>query len=97
MDEVVGVRFQLSGDIVFFGAGGLNPQPGEWVVVEAESGPVVGMVAIAPSQMIHSGLSAPLPTLLRVATQEDFAAPSAIPGQGSLILDVQLDSGLASP
>lgn len=95
MDDVVGIRFQLSGDIVFFKAEGLDPQPGQWVVAEAESGPVVGLVAIAASQIIHTSLSGPLPSILRMAPQEDFASPSSIPGRGSLLLDVQLESGLA--
>jgi cell fate regulator YaaT (PSP1 superfamily) len=95
VDDIVGLRFQLSGDIVFFLAGDLDPRPGEWVVVEAESGPVVGLVAIAASQMIHSSLSGPLPSILRMATQEDFASPSSIPRTGAILLDVQLESGLA--
>ena len=93
MSNLVGIRFSRSGDLVYFDADALDPQPGQWAVADGGDGPAVGWVAVASAQIIHSSFPAPLPSILRMATADDLEGSPSMPGQGAALLDVQLETG----
>ncbi len=93
MSNTVGIRFSRSGDLAYFDAAELDPQPGQWVVADSGDGPAVGLVAAAPAQIIHSSFPAPLPPILRMATADDFQDSPSMPGQGAALLDMQVETG----
>ena len=65
MSTIVGVKFNRGGRIYFFDQSELKIVVGDRVMLETEGGPKEGLVAIAPSQVIHSDLKGPLDPILR--------------------------------
>ena len=71
--RLAGVRLQRAGRVHYCDPGDLDLKVNDLVVVEAEGGPVVGKVVIAPDQVRHAeGVEVLLP-ILRQATAEDLA------------------------
>ena len=69
LSAIVGVRFQPYDRVTYFEAEGLALSVGDKVVVETESGPREGRVAIAPGQVVHSDLRGPLNRVLARADE----------------------------
>jgi cell fate regulator YaaT (PSP1 superfamily) len=77
--NIVGVRFQRAGKVVYFNAESFGDlQLNEYVVVEGAHGLAVGRVVIAPNQLIHAELAPPLKLVLRRATMEDWQQKEAV-------------------
>lgn len=76
MPEIVGVRFQRAGRMVYFDPQGLDLAVNDPVVVETEEGLHVGRVVVAPRQVIYHEVPGPLPPLLRKATPDDLTSLS---------------------
>ena len=68
---VVGVRFDMGGNVAYFDASGFDLSPGDLVLVETDRGPREGRVIIAPSQVVHSDLRGELDPVLRVVEPGD--------------------------
>ncbi|MCS7206899.1 MAG: hypothetical protein NZ951_03055 [Dehalococcoidia bacterium] len=66
--RVAGVRFERSGPVHFVDPRDLDLAVDDPVVVATPQGPRVGIVVIAPRQVIHSEVRGPLPFILRRAT-----------------------------
>ncbi|MDY6834030.1 MAG: regulatory iron-sulfur-containing complex subunit RicT [Chloroflexota bacterium] len=77
-DDVVGVRFQRAGRILYCNANNLELVFNDDVVVETKQGTSLAKVVIAPSQVIECDLSQPLPKLLRKSTSADLQQGEAI-------------------
>ena len=70
--RVVGVRFSPIDPVRFFDPADTDPAVGDRVIVESESGPREGVVAIAPSQVLYSELRGQLaPVLQQLGVVED--------------------------
>jgi cell fate regulator YaaT (PSP1 superfamily) len=78
--QLAGVRFQRGGRVYYCDPGALDLQVNDPLVVEADWGPVVGWVVIAPHQVIHAEGVEDLLRIVRRATPEDLAPQSATPG-----------------
>ena len=65
MAELTGVRLTLYGKLQYFDANGISLSVGDRVLVETDDGEREGVVAIAPSQMLHSDLRGPLNPVIR--------------------------------
>ena len=63
--NVVGVRFTRAGRVRYFDPGDAELVVGDRVLVETESGPREGVVAIAPGQVLYSELRDRLDLVLR--------------------------------
>ncbi len=78
--QLAGVRFQRGGRVYYCDPRDLDLQVNDRLVVEADWGPAVGWVVIAPQQMIHAEGVEDLLRILRRATPEDVATQKATPG-----------------
>lgn len=74
---VVGVSFRSAGRLHAFDPAGLDLQPGERVVVEAERGAELGEVKQAAREVPDEQLAGPVPRVLRRATEADLAQEAA--------------------
>ncbi len=72
MQTVIGVRFKQAGKIYYFSPGALSVEVGNRVVVETSRGIECGSVVLAPRE-VEENPDKPLRTILRIATEEDFA------------------------
>ncbi len=72
MPEIVGVRFKRAGRIYYFDPAGFDLSVDDRVVVETARGSEIGIVAIAPKQVLDTEIQEPLRPVLRKATQEDL-------------------------
>jgi len=72
MTEVIGLRFKRAGRVYYFESAGIAVNVGDWVVVDTERGPELGMVVISPKQVLANEISEPLKPILRKAEAEDF-------------------------
>lgn len=81
MNQVVGVRLQRNGAVLYFDPAGLPLAVNDRVIVATEAGQRVGWVVIAPAQLLYHALSEPLPPLLRKATPEDLASQNPLKPQ----------------
>ena len=72
MVKVIGVRFRGGGKTYYFDPGELELSPGMSVVVETARGMEVGMVSLAGREVSEEEVVAPLKTVTRIATHEDF-------------------------
>ncbi|MBI4499463.1 MAG: hypothetical protein HY689_16370 [Chloroflexi bacterium] len=70
--RVLGIRWQRAGKVCYVDPVGLGLAPGDRVVVASEGGPQVGLVVIAPQQVVASEVTGPLPPVLRKATPDDL-------------------------
>lgn len=65
MAELTGVRLAPYAKLQYFDANGISLAAGDHVVVETDEGEREGVVAIAPSQLLHSDLRGPLNPVIR--------------------------------
>ena len=72
MIKVTGVRFRGGGKTYYFDPGEFELSPGMSVVVETARGTEVGMVSMPFREIEEEELTAPLKTVKRIATHEDF-------------------------
>jgi cell fate regulator YaaT (PSP1 superfamily) len=70
--RVAGVRFLDSGQTYFFDPGEMEPQTGEWVVVETNRGLEAGKVVISPSQMLQASLTGTLKPVIKVLGEAEI-------------------------
>ena len=92
-----GVRCTPGGPLVYVDAGRLTLAVGEWVVVADPLGERIGEVVIAPSQILESVLTGPLPRVARRARPEERPAPSSGAGGASLLRSLELPAWAAEP
>lgn len=72
MPEIVGVRFKRAGRIYYFDPAGFDLSVDDRVVVETARGSEIGVVAIAPKQVLDAEIQEPLRPVLRKTTPEDL-------------------------
>ena len=72
MVNVIGVRFQKNGRMVYFDAGTFTPGLGEYVVVETERGSDLGEVIMCAHHAEEDQLRSPLQHMIRPATEQDI-------------------------
>lgn len=86
LDEVVGVRFEPRGALVWFRAGGVAGAIGDWVVGERDGQATVGQVVVGRGQCLaFAGRVELLPELMRDAVGEEV--PRARQGAGRRLLE----------
>lgn len=79
--EVMGVRFRDSSRTYYFSPTGYDLKAGAHVVVETERGTDIGVVVIAPHQVLAATLEGDLKPIMRVATQNDLDVAESLRGQ----------------
>ncbi|MBR3165962.1 MAG: stage 0 sporulation family protein [Lachnospiraceae bacterium] len=72
MIKVTGVRFRGGGKTYYFDPGEFELSPGMSVVVETARGTEVGMVSMSEREIEEEELTAPLKSVTRIASHEDF-------------------------
>ncbi len=72
MTEIIGVRFKSVGKIYYFSPGELKISAGESVIVETARGVECGDVVVGNKLVEDDAIVAPLKSVIRVATPEDF-------------------------
>ena len=65
MSELTGVRLSPYDKLQYFDANGIALSAGDSVLVETDAGEREGVVAIAPSQLLHSDLRGDLNPVIR--------------------------------
>ena len=73
MPDIVGVRFELAGQVHYCDPSGLDLSVGDRVSVDTDEGEREGQVAIAPDQVIHSDLRGPMDPVLRKLGDSELA------------------------
>jgi len=71
MAEIVGIRFRRGGKVYYFDPAGIELEVDDRVVVETTRGLELGEVVISPRQVLASGVSKPLKSVVRKAEAED--------------------------
>lgn len=79
--EVMGVRFRDSSRTFYFSPTGYDLNAGAHVVVETERGTDIGVVVIAPHQVLAATLEGDLKPIVRVATENDLDVAESLRGQ----------------
>lgn len=72
MINVVGVRFEQNGKMVYFDVGAFTPTMGDFVVAQSEKGPDLGEVIMGIHPVEESVFRTELPKILRIATEQDI-------------------------
>ena len=72
MTEIIGVRFKSVGKVYYFSPGDLKIEPGSKVIVETARGVECGEAVFGNKEVADEEIVAPLKTVIRVATEEDF-------------------------
>ncbi len=72
MVKVVGVRFKRAGKIYYFDPGDIEVKLNDFVIVETARGIEFGHVVVGPKEVTEDEIVAPLKSVIRVATDEDF-------------------------
>jgi len=72
MNKIVGVQVGESGKISSFDTGHFVLKKGNWVMVETELGPALGMVVAEPRKWGEDGPPVRLRKVLRLATEKDL-------------------------
>ncbi len=71
MIEIIGVRFKEGGKVYYFSPGDRQLQLGDLVITETARGIECGEIVIPNKKVQKSEVTAPLKSILRVATRED--------------------------
>lgn len=77
MVEITGVRFNSAGKVYYFDPKGQKLKVGTSVLVETARGIEMGHIVIGNKNIDDSEVVAPLKSILRIATEEDFAQVKA--------------------
>lgn len=72
MAEIIGVRFKSVGKIYYFSPDGIEISVGEKVIVETSRGVECGEVVLGNRKIDDTELTAPLKSIIRVATKNDL-------------------------
>lgn len=72
MPEIIGVRFKSVGKVYYFSPGDLNVEPGSSVIVETARGIECGETVFGNKSVPDEEIVAPLKTVIRIATPDDF-------------------------
>ena len=104
MTDVVGIRFKRAGKIYYFDPAGIDLEVDEYVVVETSRGEEVGLVVIAPKQVLASDVVQPLKPVLRKAEpaeanraqESEDKEREALAECGKLIIELGLSMKLIS-
>lgn len=72
MAEIIGVRFKSVGKIYYFSPDGIKFNTGEKVIVETSRGVECGEVVLENREIDDAELTAPLKSIIRVATKNDL-------------------------
>lgn len=72
MTEIIGVRFKNVGKVYYFSPGELNIDAGSKVIVETARGVECGDVVFGNKEVPDEEIVAPLKTVIRIATEDDF-------------------------
>jgi cell fate regulator YaaT (PSP1 superfamily) len=72
MPTVVGVKFRNSAKVYYFGPGDLEPEVGEYVIVETVRGQEAGTIAFTPREVSEQEIPGRLKAILRRATALDL-------------------------
>lgn len=72
MSEIIGVRFKSVGKIYYFSPDGIEISVGEKVIVETSRGIECGEVVLGNREIDDAELTAPLKSIIRVATKNDL-------------------------
>lgn len=72
MAEIIGVRFKSVGKIYYFSPDGIEISVGEKVIVETSRGVEYGEVVLGNRKIDDTELTAPLKSIIRVATKNDL-------------------------
>ena len=86
MTAVVPIRFKYNTKTYWYKYGDADPKPGDWVVVSRDGGKGFGWVEAEPfelSESQESGLKSPLKSIIRVATEEDYATLEKLEEKGA--------------
>ncbi len=73
MTDIIGVKFKTNGKVYSFAPGEFSPAEGSYVVVDTVRGPECGIVAVRRHAVPEDSITAPLKSILRLATPEDMA------------------------
>ena len=72
MPEIIGVRFKSVGKVYYFSPGDLTVEPGSSVIVETARGIECGETVFGNKSVPDEEIVAPLKTVIRIATPDDF-------------------------
>lgn len=72
MTEIIGVRFKSAGKVYYFSPANIRANEGDKVIVETARGVECGDVVMANRQVEDGKITAPLKTIIRLATQQDM-------------------------
>lgn len=72
MTEIIGVRFKEGGKVYYFSPNGLKVKSGDRIIAETARGMECGEVMIGNKMIEDSQVTAPLKSILRIATKEDL-------------------------
>lgn len=72
MTEIIGVRFKSVGKVYYFSPGEYKIENGEKVIVETARGIECGEVVLGNKLVDDNDIVAPLKSVIRIATDEDF-------------------------
>ena len=104
MTEIVGVRFRKAGKIYYFDPAGIELEADDYVVVETSRGQEVGLVAIAPKEVLDDDVTTPLKPVIRKAEPDEInhteqfeeKEKEALAACGELITKLELPMKLLS-
>lgn len=72
MTEIIGVRFKSVGKVYYFSPGDLTILQGDSVIVETARGVECGEVVCGNREVADEEIVAPLKSVIRIATEDDF-------------------------
>lgn len=72
MVDIIGVRFKDAGKVYYFSKNGIDVKPTQKVIVETTRGVECGEVVLSDKAVDEKSLSAPLKSIIRVATKSDI-------------------------
>ena len=104
MTEIVGIRFRKAGKIYYFDPAGIELEADDYVVVETSRGQEVGLVAIAPKEVLDDDVTTPLKPVIRKAEPDEInhteqfeeKEKEALAACGELITKLELPMTLLS-
>ena len=73
MTEIISVKFKENGRAYSFDPAGIQPEQGEYVIVETQNGTEIGTVSAANHEVAKDAIVKPLKKVIRKATEKDMA------------------------
>ena len=72
MINVVGVRFEQNGKMIYFDVDAFSPSMGDYVVAQSAKGPDLGEVIMGVRPVDETVFKTAIPKILRIATEQDI-------------------------